>query len=430
MHKGKKLFYGWWVVIAITIMFFTAGATPFAIVLKQLMEQFHTGRGEVSLCQSITMIGVCISGIFVGRLLQRHKPRTFILCGSIVIGVTSLLLSFANSLWFLYVVYLIAGLAIGCSNVIAFDTLLSKWFNRKWGTAIGITMAGGGVGSIVIQPLVGIIDQNFGWRATYLFSGALVLATNVPLILFVLKDNPESMGLLPDGDQPGETANPSNLNLPAPTGIESPAVAQKTELLTYLKKPALWFMGIGFAFIAIGYNAVTVHEVSFITDMKVSDTVAAAALGVTLGIGALSSFVSGWLADKLISRYVSILFFSLAVVGLVLLLPAPAVSQIWLAVIIYGFGVGAVGTLVPLVTRDIFGTANFSTLFGFTVVLFAAGNAIGAPLAGFMFDATGSYHSVFIIVIAIYAAAILGIYLAFGVKPKPLMRISTSKKVK
>ena len=129
------------------------------------------------------------------------------------------------------------------------------------------------------------------------------------------------MGLLPDGDQPGETASPSNRNLPAPTGIESPAVAQKTELLTYLKKPALWLMGIGFAFIAIGYNAVTVHEVSFITDMKVSDTVAAAALGVTLGIGALSSFVSGWLADKLISRYVSILFFSLAVVGLVLLLP-------------------------------------------------------------------------------------------------------------
>jgi sugar phosphate permease len=251
----------------------------------------------------------------------------------------------------------------------------------------------------------------------------------VPLILFVLKDNPESMGLLPDGDQPGNNTNPSNRNFPAKTPNESPIVSQKTGLMAYLKKPALWLMGIGFAFIAIGYNAVTVHEVSFITDMKVSDTIAAAALGVTLGIGALSSFVSGWLADKLMSRYVSILFFSLAVVGLVLLLPSPTVSQIWLAVIIYGFGVGAVGTLVPLVTRDIFGTTNFSTLFGFTVVLFAAGNAIGAPLAGFMFDATGSYHNVFVIVIAIYAAAILGIYLACGIRPKPLMRTSTAKKL-
>ena len=53
MDKGNKLFYGWWMVVAITILFFIGGAAPFAIVLKQLMEQFHTGRGEVSLCQSI-----------------------------------------------------------------------------------------------------------------------------------------------------------------------------------------------------------------------------------------------------------------------------------------------------------------------------------------------------------------------------------------
>jgi len=65
MGKGNKLFYGWWMVITITILFFAAGAAPFAIVLKQLMEQFHTGRGEVSLSQSITMVGVGISAIFV-----------------------------------------------------------------------------------------------------------------------------------------------------------------------------------------------------------------------------------------------------------------------------------------------------------------------------------------------------------------------------
>ena len=173
MDKGNKLFYGWWVVIAITFIFFTAGAAPFAIVLKQLIEQFHTGRGEVSLSQSITMIASGIAGILVGRLMQRYRPRTFILWGTLVSGVISLLLSLTNSLWFLYVFYLITGLAVGFSNAIAYATLLSRWFTRRWGTAVGIIMAGGGVGSMVIQPLVGIIDQNFGWRATYLFAGSL-----------------------------------------------------------------------------------------------------------------------------------------------------------------------------------------------------------------------------------------------------------------
>ncbi len=428
MDRGKKLFYGWWMVFVITIIFFTGGAAPFAIVLKQIMEQFHTGRGEVSLCQSIFMIAMGFTGIFVGWWVRRHSPRKFILWGAVVGGVTSLVLSLANSLWFFYVCYFIAGLGGGFSNPIAFFTLLSKWFNRKWGTVIGVSMAGGALGSIIIQPLVGIIDQNFGWRATYLFSGSLVLALNVPLIFFVLKDSPEPMGLLPDGDQSREIAGLSDGKITTQTDTESSNSVKKTGLLSYLKRPALWSMGIGFAFIAIGYNAVTTHEVSFITDMKVSGTVAAAALGVTLGIGSISSFVSGWLADRLISRYVAILFFLLAVAGLLILIPPHTMSQVWVAVVIYGLGVGAVGTLLPIVTRDIFGAANFSALFGFSVVLFAVGNAIGAPLAGFMFDATGSYHSVFIIVIAIYAAAILGIYFAFGANPKPLRRFSTLKK--
>jgi len=428
MHKDNKLFYGWWIVIAITILFFIGGTAPFAIVLKQLMEQLHTGRGEVSLSQSITMVGSGIAGIIVGRLMLRYRPRTFILWGSVVSGVTLLLLSLANSLWFLYVFYLIAGLAVGFCNAIAYFTLLSKWFTRRWGAALGIVMAGGSIGSMVMQPLVGIIAQDFGWRATYLFAGSLILAISVPLIIFVLKDSPESMGLLPDGDKSKEIGSNINAEVPVQTTTESTFTAQNTGLLSYLKKPAFWFMGISFTFIAIGSNAITTQEVSFITDMKVSTTVAAAALGITFGIGAISSLVSGWLADRIISRYVAILFFLLAIIGMLILIQADTMSKIWLFVVIFGVGVGALGTLLPIVTRDIFGASNFSALFGFTAISFAVGNAIGPPLAGFMFDATGSYHRVFVIIIAIYAAAILGIYFAFGANPKPLLRLSSSKK--
>ena len=415
-------------VIAIAILFLTNSAAPFAIVLKQLMEQFHTGRGEVSLSQTITMIAWGITGIFVGRLLHRHRPRMFLLWGSVVSGVSSLLLSLANSLWFLYVFYFISGVATGFCTAIVIFTLLSKWFTRKWGTALGITVAGSGIGGIVIQPLVGLIAQNYGWRATYLFAGALMLAINVPLILFVLKDSPESMGLLPDGDASREIASPANSKLHILTSTESVTTAENTGLLSYLKSPNLWFMGISFALVSLGTYAVTTHEVSFITDMKVSETLAAWARGITLGVGAISSLVSGWLADRIISRYIAILFFLLAITGMLILIQADTMSKIWLFVMVYGLGIGASSTLLPIVTRDIFGVANFSAIFGFAVVLFAVGSAMGAPLAGFMFDATGSYHGVFVIITTIYVAAILGIYFAFGTKPKPLVRFSISKK--
>jgi sugar phosphate permease len=394
------------------------------------MEQFHTGRGEVSLSQSITFIAAGITGIFVGRMLHRNSPKKFLLWGSVVNGVTLLLLSLANSLWLLYAFSVIAGLAGGFSNAISIFTLLSRWFVRKWGTALGIAMAGGGIGSIVFQPLVGIIAQNFGWRVTYLFASSLILAINVPLILFVLKDNPESMGLLPDGDKSIEITSPPN-DKPLIQPITEPTTSvENTELFAYLKRPALWLMSISFAFISIGYSAVTAHEVSFITDMKISATIAASALGITLGLGAISSLASGWLSDRLISRYVTIVFLLLAIAGMLILIQDNTMLGIWLFVVISGLGIGASGTLLPIVIRDIFGAADFSALFGFTVVLLFAGNAIGAPLAGFIFDATRSYHSVFVIITVLYVAAVFGIYFAFGANPKPFARLSKSKKQK
>jgi sugar phosphate permease len=428
MRKSNKVFYGWWIVLVITILFFIGGAAPFAVVLKQLMAQFHTGRGEVSLSQSITSIAGGITGIFVGRILHRHSPKKFMLWGTIISGLCTLLLSLAHSLLFLYLFFLIGGVAGAFSNAIAMFTILSRWFTRKWGTAIGIAMTGGGIGSIIIQPLVGIIAQKYGWQATYLFAGSLVLAVNVPLILFVLKDRPESMGLLPDGDKPGETAGLLNGKIVVQPSAKLTNTDRNNPLFIYLKNPSLWLMGISFAFVAIGSSAVTTQEVSFLTDMHVSDTVAATARGITLGIGAISALASGWLADRLISRYVTILFFFLSMLGMLILIPAVSMSQIWPFVIIYGLGIGAGGTLLPIVTRDIFGAGDFSAMFGFVIVLLAVGNSVGAPLAGFMYDATGSYHRVFVIITAIYIVAMIGIYFSFGANPKPLVRPAKSKK--
>src|SRR5208283_1118648 len=103
MEKGNKLFYGWWIVIIITILCFIGGAAPFAVVLKQLMAQFHTGRGEVSLSQSIAGIASGVTGIFVGRMLYRYSPKKFMLWSAIISGTSTALLSLAHSLWFLYI---------------------------------------------------------------------------------------------------------------------------------------------------------------------------------------------------------------------------------------------------------------------------------------------------------------------------------------
>jgi sugar phosphate permease len=421
MKKPKKLFYGWWMAIVIAIMSFTYGAAPFAIILKNLMEQLHTGRGDISLGPSIATIAGGVAGIIAGRLLYRYRPRTFMLWGTVVAGVCALLLSLTTSLWYFYVLSFVSGVAGGFSSAIPTFTLLSKWFTRKWGTACGITQMGGSIGSMALSPLVAMIAENFGWQATYIFYGALTLAVSVPLILFVLKDTPQSLGLLPDGATPEEAD--------ATTKAPEQRATSNAGLLAYLKRPAMWLMCLGFAFLGLGWSAVVTHEVSFITDMKVSTTLAASAFGFTVGISAIASLASGWLSDRLSSRYVTIMFVILAIAGLLVLLQADTMPKVWLFVVLFGLGVGAAGTLLPIVTRDIFGAADFSALFGVTNVLFVVGYALGMPLAGFIFDATGSYHSVFLLLIGIYLLAILTLYFAYGLTPRPFTTAAAKAKL-
>ena len=113
---------------------------------------------------------------------------------------------------------------------------------------------------------------------------------------------------------------------------------------------------------------------------------------------------------------------------MLILLHAGTLSAIWLFVAAYGLGTGASGTLLPIITKDIFGEAEFSAIFAFMLVIVYAGYAIGPPLAGFMFDASGSYHSIFVIITIISAAAVFGIYFAFGANPRPVMRLKKPEK--
>jgi sugar phosphate permease len=422
MNRGNKLFYGWWIVVVLTVMTFSWGTSPLSIVLKQLMEQFQTGRGAVSLGQTISSLAGGITGVIVGRLVYRYRPRTFMLYGSAVSGLSQLALGFATNLGYFYVFNFITGVATGCTGAIVMFSLLSKWFSRKWGSAVGITQTGVAIGSLVLRPLAGLLVENFGWQSAYFFAGGLLLVINVPLILFVLKDSPQPMGLFPDGEKPKEIAGTSIPGVATHTPTGPTKVVENNSFSSVLKSPALWLICLGFAFTSFGYCVVSTHEVSFITDMNISATVAATAFGLTFGISGISSLASGWLADKLSSRYVSILFALIVIAGMLVLLQADTMSKIWLFVVIFGLGIGAFGTLLPIVTRDVFGSARFSAFFGFTNVIYVIGFAAGAPLAGFIFDATGSYHMVFVIVIAIYILAILGIYFAFGASPKPFLR--------
>jgi len=272
---------------------------------------------------------------------------------------------------------------------------------------------------MVLAPVIAVIAENYGWRITYIFAGFLFII-NLPLIIWVIKDNPESIGLLPDGGY-----NPGNINTGAGKNIEdnkdngnNPGI----KAFSYFKKISFWLVGIGFAFASVGDTAILQHQVSFITDMKIPATIAASAFGFTQGISGIGRMICGWLSDRFSSRYVLILFILITLSGIFILMRAHSMPMVWLFVIVYGFASGASTALLPLVIRDLFGPTAFSILFALMDLFYKGGSTLGTPLAGFIFDITGSYSLVFSIIAVFYSIALVSLYFAFGVNPRPFVR--------
>jgi len=274
--------------------------------------------------------------------------------------------------------------------------------------------------SIAIQPLVGILAQNYGWQATYIFAGSLVLVVNVPLILFVLKDRPESMGLLPDGDEPGQTAVPVSVKAPVQIAVKIQNPGPNNERFAYLK--TLHYGSWGLVLLLQQSVPRGYHSRSFIPHRH-----AYFRYGGGDSPGHYTRHRCGCrFVFRLASRQVD---FPLRHDSFLLVIDdrdadtdtAVSMSQIWPFVIIYGLGIGAGGTLLPIVTRIFSGARDFSAMFGFVIVLLSAGNSIGAPWPDICMTPPGLttrvYHHY-----AVYIAAIVFIYFAFGVNPKPLVR--------
>ncbi len=411
MSKSKSIFYGWWILVARIVISFGSAASPFAVILKPLMNDFHTGRGEVSILATVSSISGAVFSYVVARLLENRSPKKFMLIGALMGGGGFLLCAAVNSLWQMYVLFFIIGAGFnGIGGSVPLVALIANWFVKRRGLALGIGFAGFPIGAMIITPIVGLIQLHLGWRATFLFAGLVTLVITLPLIIFVLKDKPEQMGLLPDGNVRVDTAKNTKITK---TAIS----AEKLSLGHYFKTYKLWLICIGFALMVIAEMAVIQHEVSFLTDMGISTVLAASAFGFTAGFSGLGRLASGWLADRIQARYVVILLCILEIIGVLILLQARSMALVWIFVALWGFASGSFFSILPMIINDIYTPSVFNVVFGFINGLVYGAMALGVPLAGFIFDATGSYHLVFILAIAFYGIAMVSTYFIYGVKP-------------
>jgi MFS family permease len=383
-NTRPKVFYGWWVALTGSLGSFLGIVTvvvfSFGIFAKAIGREFHSGRAQVSLAFTILSLTSALCFPVSGRLVDRYGPRKVLLTATTILGLilmSSIFLS--RALWQLYGFFFAMGLVSSGAGTMPYADAVSHWFDKRRGLALSVLMLGMGLGAVVVPTIAQRLVQRWGWRLSYCLFGLAMVLIPVPAIAAFLKDKPQSMGLLPDGET----------DAPARTGIavgeEGPTVREAA------RTSAFWIMLFAFFLLTASVHACFIHLPAILTDRGSAAQTAALAsslLGVGVFIGRVSS---GYLMDRFFAPRVAAAIFSAVAIGIAFLTIGHGIQSAFVGAFLVGLGTGAEVDIIAYLISRYFGLRSYGSISGWIWAIYGISGGLGAYLMGLGFDKTGSY---------------------------------------
>jgi MFS family permease len=395
--KLRRIHYAWQQVIISVVILAALGFTwyPFGIFLKPITAEFNWDRGALTGALAVSILVSGAIGILAGRLSDRYGPRPIVTIGGLLSGIAFLLLPLINALWH---VYLILGILIGIGGVfslIPIMSLIPRWFIKRVGIAMGITMAGLGIGGIITPPITQLLISAYDWRWACVALGLLTIIIIIPVAQF-LKHSPQRAGLKPYGE--GEIIESK----------QSPSSSMKgLSLRQAFRTRGFWLFGLLQTFGLFCTSTVMVHIVPHASDIGIPEISAAGILSFIAGIAIIGRLIIGFISDKVGGRKALTVCLILIILAVVWLLFAEEIWMFYVFAVIFGFANGGFTTLFPVITAELFGLASLGAIIGGFVIFATLGEALGAPLSGTIFDITGSYRLAFLTCIGTSTVAVI-----------------------
>jgi len=393
----RNVHYGW-VMVVICIGILAVRSFPlhsFGVFLKPITAEFGWDRGAVSVAISLNLIVGGGLGILSGRLSDRYGPRLLVTIGGLLTGVAFLLLSQINALWHVYLIWgTLMGIGFGFS-VIPIMATIPKWFTKKRGIAVGIAMSGMGLGGIITPLITQWLISTYDWRYAYIILGLITIIIIIPIAQF-MKHSPQQSGLKPYG---GYEASEDIQSCSTPIEILSLSRAIKTV--------RFWLFGLILASMFLCLSSITVHIVPHASDIGIPTITAASILSVTAGIGIIGRLGIGFISDRVGGLSTLLACVGLATLAIIWLIFAKEMWMFYIFAVVFGVAQGGFITLLSVVTAELFGIVSLGAVLGGITLFATMGDAIGAPIAGSIFDITGNYSLAFLIFGAICATALI-----------------------
>jgi len=316
-------------------------------------------------------------GFIAGWLIDRYGPRKLMLLGSVFMGVALAGLGYTGgTLWMFYLFYVFNALGYVCAGPLPCQVLISRWFDKNRGKAMGIAYLGIGAGGTVAPLLAAKLVGRFDWSSSLAFMGVLVILISVPMVLFI--------------KERGKKEEKKEQKI-------EPAVSIKS----ILTNRNFYLLGVA-SMCAIGVvGGVGQHLKLYLRDLSYTQEQAAQIMSLVLMMSLIGRVLMGWLADLFSRKYVMILIYLMVASAIPLLLLPDFPGRIFVFAVVYGIGLGGDYMIIPLMAGDLFGVRALGRIMGIILVADGVAESSFPLLVGKLYDTTGNYHLSFIILICI-----------------------------
>jgi len=350
-----------------------------------MVREFGWSRTMVTSGNALSKLLVGpIFGFAAGWIVDRFGPRRLMMAGIVMAGGALIGLGAMSALWMFYLFYFFNALGYVCGGPLPNQVLLSQWFDKTRGKAMGIAYLGIGIGGALVPLLANRLTEQFGWRGSLQALGVLIILIAMPFAYFV-REAPVAGG--------SETG--------ALRESEPPAA-----LRPILTSPAFYLLALGSMCSIAAVGGSNQHLKLFLSlDRGFTQADAAGIISLVLAVSIAGRLLMGWLADRAPRKHVMLLIYLLVAGSIPLLLVAESRATMYLFAVVFGLGLGGEYMIIPLMAGELFGVKVLGRVMGIVLTADGVAEATAPMLVGYLRDRSGSYDIGFTLLVA---AALVG----------------------
>jgi MFS family permease len=323
-----------------------------------------------------------VFGFIAGWIVDRFGPRRLMIIGIVMAGAALAGLGQISSLAFFYIFYLFNALGYVCGGPLPNQVLLSRWFGRSRGKAMGIAYIGIGIGGAIVPLLADWLTQSLGWRGALTALGVLMVAIALPLA-WTVRENPPGWHK-PSGQRDVDPIGP------------------------VFRRAAFYLLAVG-SMCSVGAVGGTMQNLKLFLslDQKLPQASIAQVLSLVLISSIAGRLLMGWLADRFPKKRVMLLIYTIVACAIPLLFYASSNAALYLFALVFGIGLGGDYMIIPLMAAELFGVRVLGRLMGVILTADGVAEALSPMTVALIRDTTGTYGTGFVVLIVLAAVGAL-----------------------